>query len=75
MSMSKTVEETIEILGEVIEACLNYAEYGKNSTTPDFANSLPATMRIDALSNGLADVHAKVRDLYLELGGDDVWND
>ena len=66
-------EEQMESLAEIVSMCLNYAEYGTKSTSPVFASSLSPEMRIDALSNGLADVHSLARALYIELGGDDAW--
>lgn len=62
-------EEQLETLGEIIETCLNYKEYGRGGSL----NMLSLPMRVDALSTGLSDVCNRIRALYLALGGEDVW--
>lgn len=71
--MPDLADGCVESLGEIVETCLNYAEYGTKSTSGGF-ESLPPQMRIDALSNGLDEVKTKILALYTELGGEDVWN-
>lgn len=67
------IQDIIETLGEIVESCMNYAEYGTKPIHPALSG-LPEDMRIDALSNGLADAQKRIMDLYTELGGDDVWS-
>ena len=70
--MTNADEHILDVLGRAVDTAENFMEYGTHATTPAMAR-LPSDIRIDALSNGLKELRDTVKALYLELGGEDVW--
>lgn len=67
-----TNEEILENLGQIVDTCDNYEMYADGADSP-LIHRLSDAIRLDALSNGIRDIHASIRELYDALGGEDVW--
>lgn len=56
--------EQIETLGSIIEEAINYEALG----------AMPAKLAQDGMRHGLASIAHRLREIYVEVAGDDPWD-
>ena len=59
------VKDALERIGLTADSADNYLALA--------GSALPAEDKVSALVHGLTDVRDRLRELYIELGGEDVW--
>ena len=64
---SITAEDMLDRIGRLVDSAENFLMY----TEPPL-NTLGATT-LDALRHGLTDLRDGIKSVYLDLGGEDVW--
>ena len=59
-------EKQLEILGQLVDKAENYLALGN-------APNLPAIVLLDELEQGIKELRDEIKKLYLDSGGEDVW--
>jgi len=66
------MEPDAGIVSEMVDKAENFLQYGNIEGSP--LATLPADMRIDALTNGLMEIRDALRAEYISLAGSDPWD-
>lgn len=70
MSEQQLSEETLDVLGRLVDTAENFLFYGDDSGA--FGRLAPS-IRIQALAHGIEELRDTIKQLYLAGGGEDVW--
>ena len=65
--MSKQIDDKqLQTLGMLVDKAENYLAWATNPMSP-------ADLKIDAMKTGLTEISEELKELYIELAGDNPW--